>query len=109
MVIHLPESILLLFSTESSNVSQFLMEYNSTAGWFPLKSPSVAFIPLLKHANHLYINVELYYLLFSSLFYHLKLFSVCFMKKTPKFVIFCNAKTQFDVMVSPYNPRNKGP
>ena len=58
MVIHLPESILLIFSAESSNFSQFLMEYNSTAVWFPLKSPSVAFIPLLKHANHLYINVD---------------------------------------------------
>ena len=45
MVIHLPESILLIFSAESSNFSQFLMECNSTAGWFPLKSPSVAYLP----------------------------------------------------------------
>ena len=62
VVIHLPVSILLIFSTESSNFSQFLMEHNSTAGWLLLKSPSVAFILLLKHAKHLYINVELYYL-----------------------------------------------
>ena len=33
VVIHLPVSILLIFSTESSNFSQFLMEHNSTAGW----------------------------------------------------------------------------
>ena len=61
VVIHLPVSILLIFSTESSNFSQFLMEHNSTAGRLLLKSPSVAFILLLKHAKHLYINVELYY------------------------------------------------
>ena len=61
VVIYLPVSILLIFSTESSNFSLFLMEHNSTAGWLLLKSPSVAFILLLKHAKHLYINVELYY------------------------------------------------
>ena len=61
VVIHLPVSILLIFSTESSNFSQFLMEHNSAAGWLLLKSPLVAFILLLKHAKHLYINVELYY------------------------------------------------
>ena len=60
VVIHLPVSILLIVSTESSNFSQFLMEHNSTAGWLLLKSPSVAFILLLKHAKHFYINVELY-------------------------------------------------
>ena len=60
-VIHLPESKLLIFSTESSIFSQFLTEHNATAGWLLLKSPSVAFILVLKHANHLYINAELYY------------------------------------------------
>ena len=60
VVIHLPECTLLIFSAESSNFLLFLMEHNSTAGWFLLKSPSVAFVPLLKHANHLYINVKLY-------------------------------------------------
>ena len=93
MVILLPESILLIISVESSIILQFLMKHNSTAGWFLLKSSSVAFIPLLKHANHLYINVELYNSQFSSLFYHLKFLSVCFMKKIPKFIIFWNAKT----------------
>ena len=61
VVIQLPESILLIFSAESSNVLQILMEHNSTAVWLLLKSPPVSLIPLLKHANHLYINVELYY------------------------------------------------
>ena len=77
MVIHLPEFIMQIFSVESSNFSQFLMEHNSTAGWLLLKLPSDAFIPLLKHTNHLHINAELYYSYFSSLFYHLKCFCVC--------------------------------
>ena len=29
------------------------------------------------------------------------------MQKIQKCIIFCNATTQFDVMVLPYNPRNK--
>ena len=61
VVIHLPESILLIFFAESSNFSQFLMEHNPTAGWLLVKSPSVAFIPLLKHENHLYIKAGLHY------------------------------------------------
>ena len=40
------------------------MEHNSTAGWLLLKSPPVSFIPLLKHANHLYISVELLFIVF---------------------------------------------
>ena len=36
------------------------MEHNSAAGWLLQKSPLVAFILLLKHAKHLYINVENY-------------------------------------------------
>ena len=49
VVIQLPESILLIFSAESSNFSQILMEHNSTAGWLlGLKSPPVYFIPLFK-------------------------------------------------------------
>ena len=59
--IHLPESILLTFFTESSIFSQFFTNNNATAGWLILISPPVDFIPLLKHANHLYINAELYY------------------------------------------------
>ena len=61
VVIQLPESILLIFSAESSNFSQFLMEHNPIAGWLLLKSPPVSFIPLLKHAYHSYMNVELCY------------------------------------------------
>ena len=72
MVIHLPESILLIFSAESSNFSQFLMEHNSTTEWLLVKSPSVAFIPVLKHENHLYINAGLHCSLFSVLFDHPK-------------------------------------
>ena len=57
----------------------------------------------------MYINAGLHCSYFSSLFDHLKCIYGCFMKKILKIIIFFNIRTQFDIMVFPYNPRNKGP